>query len=299
MTTHSTTRPTSRRRRRIGALAAGGAVVLALGLGACGGGDDSASGTSSQGTSTSSPATQLTAFEAVKASAQNSKEAGSAKFALTMTGTGEAASMGDVSAEGSFDSTASAVEMTMTLPQQAGGSKVTMRVVDGSAYLSGAPLTAEGQWVQVPLDQMGATGLDTAQMDPSKQLEQLDAVADDVRELPAQDVRGVQARGYSGTIDPAKALEQLPAEQRTEEAEQAAAQVGPIPFTLYVDDQDRPVRLTQEVTVEGSTLNVQMDFFDWGTDVDVAAPDPASVTQMPGGGAMTGGATEGTTPAAA
>ncbi|MEZ0493155.1 LppX_LprAFG lipoprotein [Kineococcus sp. TBRC 1896] len=298
MTTHSTTRPTSRRRRRIGTLAAGGAVVLALGLGACGGGDDSASGTPSQGTAASSPATQLTAFEAVKASARNSEEAGSAKFALTMSGTGEAASVGDVSAEGSFDSAQGAVEMTMTLPAQAGGTELTMRLVDGTAYLSGAPLTAEGQWVQVPLDQMGAAGVDTAAMDPTQQLQQLQAVAEDVRELPAQDVRGVQAKGYSGTIDAAKAIEQLPAEQQTQEAKEAAAQVGSIPFTLYVDDQDRPVRMTEEVTVEGSTLNVQMDFFDWGSTVDVAAPDPATVTEMPGAGAMTGGTT-GEAPAAA
>ena len=298
MTTHSTTRPTSRRRRRLGTLAAGGAVVLALGLGACGG-DDSASGTPSQGTSTSSPATQLTAFEAVKASAENSREAGSAKFSLTTTGTGQAAAMGNVSAEGSFDSTKGAFEMAVNLPAEAGGSKLTMRFVDGAAYLSGAPLTAEGQWVELPLDQLGATGLDTAAMDPTKQLEQLQGVAEDVKELPAQSIRGVQAKGYSGTIDAAKALEQLPADQRTPEAQKAAAELGPIPFTLYVDDQDRPVRMTEEVTVEGSTLNVQMDFFDWGSKVDVAAPDPATVKEMPGMAGTPGATGEATAPAAA
>lgn len=300
MTDHSTTRPTSRRRRRIGTLAAGGAVVLALGLGACGGGDDSASGTPAQGTSTSSPATQLTAFEAVKASAKNSKEAGSAKFSLTMTGSGQAAAVGDVSADGSFDSTKGAFEMTMNLPAEAGGTKLTMRFVDGAAYLSGAPLTAEGQWMKMPLDQMGATGLDTAQMDPTKQLEQLEGVAEDVKELPAQDIRGVQAKGYSGTIDATKAIEQLPAEQQTEEAKKAAAELGSIPFTLYVDEKDRPVRMTEDVTVEGSTLKVQMDFFDWGSKVDVSAPDPSTVKEMPSMGGMTGEASgEASTPAAA
>ncbi|MEW1958241.1 DUF6612 family protein [Kineococcus sp. NPDC059986] len=299
MSTHSTTRPTSRRRRRIGTLAAGGAVVLALGLGACGGGDDSASGTPSKGTSTSSPATQLTAFEAVKASAKNSKEAGSGKFSLTMTGTGQAAAVGDVSADGSFDSTKGAFEMTMNLPAEAGGSKLTMRFVDGAAYLSGAPLTAEGQWMKMPLDQLGATGLDTSQMDPTKQLEQLQGVAQDVKELPAQDIRGVQAKGYSGTIDAAKALEQLPADQQTDEAKKAAAELGSVPFTLYVDGEDRPVRMTEEVKVEGSTLNVQMDFFDWGSKVDVAAPDPSTVKEMPNMAGMTGDASGQTAPAAA
>ncbi|WP_432540637.1 LppX_LprAFG lipoprotein [Kineococcus sp. SYSU DK002] len=282
------TRPTSRRRRRIGALAAGGALTLALGLSACGGDDTAAP---SANVATSSPATQLTAFEAVKASAQNSRDAGSAKFSLTATGTGEAAAVGQISADGAFDSASGAVEMTMTLPAEAGGTKITMRLVDEVAYLSGAPLTAEGQWVQVPLDAMGATGLDTTTMDPSKQLEQLQGVAEDVRELPAQDVRGVQAKGYAGTIDPVEAIEQLPAEQQTPEAEEAAAKLGPIPFELYVDEEDRPVRMTQTISAEGSTMNVQMDFFDWGSDVDVAAPDPATVTEMPGTAGQTGEAT--------
>ncbi len=68
--------------------------------------------------------------------------------------------------------------------------------------------------MKMPLDQMGATGLDTAQMDPTKQLEQLEGVAEDVKELPAQDIRGVQAKGYSGTIDATKAIEQLPPSSR-------------------------------------------------------------------------------------
>ncbi|PRY18121.1 LppX_LprAFG lipoprotein [Kineococcus rhizosphaerae] len=288
MTTGSTSsanRLGTRRRRRIGTLAAGGAVVLALGLGACGGGSDDAA--SKPSVATSSPATQLTAFEAVKASAKSSQEAGSAKFSLTTTGTGQAASA-NVTADGSFDSATQALEMNLTLPAEAGGTKVTMRLVDGVAYLSGAPLTAEGQWVKMPLDAMASSGLDTSAMDPTKSLEQLQGVAEDVKEIPAQDVRGVQAKGYAGTIDPAKAIEQLPAEQQTQEAKDAAAELGPIPFELYVDDQNRPVRLSETIAYEGSTVKVSMDFYDWGTSVAVAAPDPASVKDLSNLGAQMG-----------
>ncbi|NYD20620.1 LppX_LprAFG lipoprotein [Kineococcus aurantiacus] len=277
------TRPTTRRRRRLGTLAASGAVVLALGLGACGGGDDAASPSSA---ATASPATELTAFEAVKASAKTSQEAGSARFSLTASGTGEAAQVGGLSADGSFDATTGAFEMAVALPAAAGGSQVTLRFVDDVAYLSGAPLTAQGQWVRMPLDQLGSAGLDTSAIDPSKSLEQLQGVAQDVRELPAQDIRGVRATGYAGTIDAQQALAQLPADQQTEEAKQAAAQLGTIPFELYVDDQDRPVRLSETITVEASTMTVQTDFFDWGTDVDVAAPDPASVKDLPDTGSL-------------
>ncbi|MFD0481349.1 hypothetical protein ACFQ46_01980 [Kineococcus sp. GCM10028916] len=274
----------TRRRRRISTLAVSGAAVLALGLGACGGGDDSASKPT---TATSSPATELTAMQVVKASSVQSKEAGSGKFSFTMDGTASGQAL-NFSGDGAFDIAKNAFEMTMSLPAEAGGTKLTFRMVDGVAYLSGAPLTAEGQWMKMPLDQLGATGLDTSSMDPAKSLEQLEGVADGVEEVAPISVRGVQAKGYAGTIDAAKALELAPAEQQTDEAKAAAAQLGSIPFTLYVDDQNRPVRMTEQITVEGSTLNVSMDYYDWGSSVDVAAPDPASVTQAPDMGALAG-----------
>lgn len=283
----SSSQPTTRRRRRIGVLAASGAAVLALGLGACssGGNDDAASTSSS---ATSSPATEMTAFQVVQASAKTSQEAGSAKFSFSMGGTAEGQAL-NVTGDGAFDSATGAFEMTMALPAEAGGTTVTMRLVDGVAYLSGAPMTAEGQWIQMPLDAMGATGLDTTAMDPAKQLEQLQAVADDVQEVEPQTIRGVEAKGYAGTIDAVKALELAPAEQQTPEARQAAEQIGTIPFTLYVDEENRPVRITQSLDVQGSAVDVSMDFYDWGSDVTVAAPDPATVTDM---SAMTGAVEE-------
>jgi len=277
-TTDPTTRRPARRARRIGTLAASGVAVLALGLGACsGGGDDSATGTSSS--ATSSPATELTAFQAVKASAETSKEAGSAKFAFTTSGTAEGQAL-DMTGEGAFDATTDAFEMSMTLPAEAGGMAITMRMVDGVMYLSGAPMTAEGQWIQMPLDGMAGSGLDTSSMDPAAQLGKLQAVADDVTETGTETIRGVEATGYAGTIDAVKAMELAPAEQQTDEAKAAAAQLGSIPFTLYIDDENRPVRITQSLDVEGSAMEISMDFYDWGSDVSVTAPDPATVTDM-------------------
>ena len=113
----SSSQPTTRRRRRIGVLAASGAAVLALGLGACsGGGDDNASSTSSS--STASPATELTAFQVVQASAETSKEAGSAKFSFTMGGNAEGQAL-NFSGDGAFDASTGAFEMTMALPAEA------------------------------------------------------------------------------------------------------------------------------------------------------------------------------------
>ncbi|WP_432497539.1 LolA-like protein [Kineococcus auxinigenes] len=276
---HTTDRQPTRttRPRRLALLATSGAAALALGLGACGGGEESAA-----------PATtQLSAYEVVQASAEQSSTAGSAKFAFTVDATAPDGETVTVSGEGAFDAADHAVRTTVTLPNATGadGGQVELRVVDDVAYVSGAPLTGQGQWVRLPLDAVGAAGLDTTAVDPAHQLEQLRAVADDVQEVPAVNVRGVQARGFSGTIDPQEALQQLPAEQRSAEAEQAAAEVGAIPFTLYVDEQNRPVRLVVQVTDpdDSAAAEVSMDYYDWGSEVDVDAPDPAAVTELPAG----------------
>lgn len=283
---HTTTGRGSRRRRRLVTFAVGGAAALTLGLGACSGGS---SDSAAPAASSSSAATQLSAYEVVQASAQQSKEAGSAKFSLSSTGSVEGTAL-NLSGDGAFDAASGAFEMTMALPAEAGGTTVTLRVVDGVMYLSGAPLTAEGQWVKMSLD--GLPGMSTETMDPSAALDQLQAVADDVKEVPGVTVRGVETTGYSGTIDPAKAAATLPEAERPDATELEG--VGPIPFTLYVDSENRPAR----VVIEQSGLTVTMDYYDWGSDVDVAAPDPATVTEMPGMGALPDGTTA-TAPAAA
>ncbi|WP_432485134.1 LolA-like protein [Kineococcus esterisolvens] len=277
---HTTDRQTTRttRPRRLALLATSGAAALAVGLSACGGEDPAATG---------AVTTELSAYEVVQASAERSSTAGSAKFAFTAEATAPDGEGATVSGEGAFDAAEEEVRLQLTLPADAGtvaGGQVELRLVDDVAYVSGAPLTGQGQWVRLPLEAAAAAGLDTATLDPAHQLEQLRAVADDVREVPSIDVRGVEARGFSGTIDLQEALQQLPAEQRTAEAEQAAAEVGSVPFTLYVDEENRPVRLVVQVAdLDGGSAEVSMDYYDWGSDVDVDAPDPAAVTELPAG----------------
>ncbi|MGI4895195.1 MAG: LppX_LprAFG lipoprotein [Janthinobacterium lividum] len=280
------------RRRHLGALTVSGVAVLALGLGACGGNDDTAAPAAISSSSVASPATELSAFKVVQASATQSQKAGSAKFSVSVNGTADGQPL-TASSDGSFDAETKAVEMTVTLPAAAGGSTVTLRIVDNTMFISGAPLTAAGQWVQMPLDDAAAMGLDTEQMDPTKTLLQLQAVADDVTEVPAIDVRGVTAKGYSGTIDMAKAMALLPADQQAKVGS-AATEISDVPFTLYLDDQNRPVRIIEKVAIEGSSLDIAMDYYDWGSDVNIAAPDPATVTTMPGMDASAGAGADAT-----
>ena len=281
----TTTRP-RRRPTRLALLSITGATALALGLGACGGDDSAAPAASSSSASvTATPATANTATQIVLASAQKSATANSAKFALTVNGTTAGQAL-DVTADGAFDAQAQAVQMSLTLPAAAGGSTVQLRLVDGHAYLSGAPLTADGQWTEVPMTMLAQSGVNTSTMDPSALLQQLQGLSGDVTEVPAVTVRGVQAKGYKGTIDVAKALDELPAGAQKDQAEAALQQSGvtDVPVTLYVDDQGRPARLLETVTAKGSSTTISMDFYDWGSAVDVTAPasaTPAGQTPAP------------------
>ncbi|WP_432496035.1 LppX_LprAFG lipoprotein [Kineococcus gypseus] len=273
---HTTARTTRTPRRRLVLLAGSGAAALALGLGACGADEQAAAPAAT---------TQLSAYEVVQASAETSTTAGSAKFSFSVEGTAPGEQAVTVTGDGAFDSADEAVRVQVALPAATGaaggGGSVELRVVDDVAYASGSPLTGRGQWVRLPLD-AAAVGVDAGTLDPARQLEQLRAVAGDVQEVPGTTVRGVETRGYRGSVDLAEALEQLPPEQRTPDAERAAAEVGSVPFTLYVDDENRPARLTVDVAgPEGVQATVSMDYYDWGSDVDVAAPDPATVTELP------------------
>jgi hypothetical protein len=285
MTTATSTATTRRRRSaRLTLLGVSGATALALTLAGCGGDDTTPAAASSASATPTATSTASAGYQVVLASAQQSAAANSAKFSLTVAGTTAGQAL-NVTADGAFDAKAQAVQMKLTLPAAAGGSAVSLRLVGGHAYLSGAPLTADGSWAEVPLSTLAQSGFTTSTTDPAALLQQLQGASNDVTEVPATTVRGVQVKGYQGSIDLAKALAQLPAGAAKEQAQAAATQSGitQIPFTLYVDAQNRPARLTEQVTANGSTTSISMDFYDWGSAVDVTAPDAASLTSTPAG----------------
>ena len=265
-------------RRRAGALTAG-AAALTLGLAACGGTGDSAGAGAAAG--------DRTPLQVVNASVEKSSQAQTAKFALTAEASGDGKS-GSVSAEGAFDSAAEAVEMRMTVEAPGvEGLQPAVRIVGGQLYVSGVPGVEAQKWVQVPLDHAGDLGMDTSQLDPSAQLEQLRAVAGDVREIGTETVRGVEAQGYAGTIDLQKAIDLAATPEERAEAQRGleASGVKEVPFELYVDSEDRPVRVVVSVDAtkgaETGSADVSVDYYDWGSPVTVTAPPADAIVEAP------------------
>ena len=210
-----------------------------------------------------------------------SREAGSGTFDVSSE-TSAGGQVVTATGQGSFDDATGALQMQLTSPELPGQGEVTLelRQVDGAAYVSGLPGRPD-QWVEVPLEELGAAGGPLGGADPSQQLTLLEQVGDDVEQVGQEQVAGVETTRYTGVVDLEAAAEQAQQEGADAEQLQQYEQLGlsTVPFDLFVGPDGLPVRLV--TTVETSTQGQQVsststvDFADWGADVQVEAPEGA------------------------
>lgn len=230
---------------------------------------------------------QLSPVELVAHSSDVAKEAGSARIALDSV-TKVAGQTQKIHGEGLVDTAQQASQLRVQLPGSASGATIEALVVDGKSYVRGVPGAPAGKWVLIPTPPPGSAQA-MGSSDPTEMLSMLRRVSDDVRVNGSQQVRGVKTTRYTGTLDLNKAV----AQQRGQQAEQSqkalqALGIREVPFDVFLDEQGRPARfrLALSFTVSGKQVRntTSVDFFDWGTDVDLSAPDPADVTKAPRSG---------------
>ena len=262
-------------------------VALTVGLTACGGVRDR--------------------VERERVAAAKTVETGSSRveFTVAMKVNGESV---DMSGSGAFDYQEARGEVIyrMQLPMfgEVGmdmrmvGTKIFVRLPEA---ISGG-LTGGKDWVGMDvgksLEQAGLGGLDfTQQQDPGQTLQYLRAASTGVTEAGSATVRGVETTRYTGRLDFRKALADgidglgLPAAERQrarEGMQRMLDQLGAngVPFEVFVDDDGllRRMRMDMSMTVEGEsmTMAMKMDYFDFGTDVNVQAPPPSDVFDATG-----------------
>lgn len=263
-----------RRIRATAPSAAGIALALALGLSACGGEDATTTTGSSQEQSDQQSDQQSDAGETVPAAdlaermAKAVQEAGSGRFATTSSAQGE-----DAVSEAAFtiDGDDYSVQATTT----SGTETLEIIRTGGQTYLK---MAATGdKWVLVdenssdPQVAMMATMM--AQLEGSMDIKSSIAVyaqAADFTVGATEDVDGVKATRYSGTLPVEAVAGQLPEEMRPMMTE--ALGTDPIPVELWLDAEDRPVRLVQTMTVMGEESSTTQDFSAWGESIEVTAP---------------------------
>lgn len=177
----------------------------------------------------------------------------------------------------------------MTVPQPNGDDPVKMEVVtdgtvmymrssqfgslpDGSGWMA-LDLSSFGEEPDAPLPASG---------DAKGELALLEAVTGKVQKLGKEDVRGVPTTHYRGTADASENAEQL----REEGAEDLASRVeegDPLQVEAWIDANGlvRRMRLVHSQPEEKgkgpTTMDMTMDFFDFGINPEIDVPDQSEV----------------------
>jgi hypothetical protein len=242
--------------------------------------------------------------------ASKTTEAGSSRvaFETTMVADGERMAFGG---EGifSYDEVRGSMTMDMSslLP---GGGDGTMEIrMLGTMMYMRMPESLAGklpqgkEWfsfnLRKALDFAGLGAFDPSQLqqDPTQTLRLLRASSTSVKEAGKADVRGTATTRYIAMLDLAKAVEAgadelgLSEQQRKDvrtAAEHLKRQSGltKIPIEVFVgsDGLLRRMLMKMSFTNEGEKVSVKMlsDYYDFGVEVDVAAPPAAQVFDVTG-----------------
>lgn len=202
-----------------------------------------------------------------------------------------------LSGEGVIDFVGDAAELRIQFPGMAGEEGAVTTIVVEDAVYTQMPLPgAGGRWLRLDLDEAaGVAGVETGtvgEQNPADTLRQLHGLDDDVTEEGREEVRGVDATRYAGTIDPERALEQLPEGQR-EQAREGLATLGPeeLPVVVWVGDDGLLRRVRYELDLSevegperpeagddvpmppsGGAVTTTIELFDFGVDADVTPP---------------------------
>ena len=133
--------------------------------------------------------------------------------------------------------------------------------------------------------------MDSDQNDPAQSLKMLNGASNSVTQMGKETVRGTPATHYRIVIDYHKLLKNLSAQDRAAVApvyRRAMQALGSstLPMDVWVDDAGMVRRLSYQMhlAIPGSQLTTNsslvMDYFDFGTPVDVQAPPAGQVTDV-------------------
>lgn len=253
---------------------------------------------------------EASAQELIAKAPEVTTDQGTAKMAMTMDMTGGAQDI-TINAEGAVDFESQAASMTMdlgALGAQSGMGKIEMLTEGTTVYMkfpNAQQLGIPTAWVKMDLEAMtGLQGMESLSQinnnDPSKQMEMLRGVSDDIEEVGTEDVRGTETTHYTATIDVDKALEELPEDAQASFKKQYETMgLDTLPVEIWLDGDGLLRR--QKVSVDLSNVEgaaavggqaptamvMDMEFYDFGAEVNVEPPPANEVTdfaELQGGG---------------
>lgn len=261
-------------------------ALAAMALTGCG---NSSSGADGEGSHAQSSSASPTAEAAAALSAGDfgqrlqdaQKKAGSYRFTMesgvagkTLTGSGEADVSGDTPS----------VRVTMGEGAQAFETITS----GGLIYMKSPMFKTDKPWLKIDPKAKSGFGALVGQMggnqDPTNLAKAFGKVST-VKKGATEDVDGTEATKYTVTVagaDLAAAMN-MPAQAASMLPKQIA-------YDIWVDGEDRPLKMTTEFAVGGQQSTTTMHFTDYGSSVTVEAPPADQVTtKEPDLGAMMGG----------
>jgi hypothetical protein len=248
------------------------AVLAALALAGCGGGS--------------------TATVSFAEAADATQSTDTMRFSMTgtITADGESSTM---EGEGATDTRAGRTEFTLTMP----GLDMEAVMADTKIYIRMPTLKDElpglKPWIELDLQKLGeAAGVDFQSLvdlgnqgDPLKLLGYLRA-AGSVEEIGSEEIRGVETTHYRSDVDLSRYADVL-ADENPRAAKSLRALIRDaggevvVPLDVWIDEDGLVRRQSFEQSMpDGSSMQMTIDLYDFGADVDVALPPRADVTSF-------------------
>jgi hypothetical protein len=173
-----------------------------------------------------------------------------------------------------------AMDITENLPGGAGSLRLI--IVDGKTYAKLPPALAAGPkpYVLVSPTSKNATVRQLAStLDSALSSASIGSVgafitaAKTVQPVGTETITGVQTTHYKVVVDVAKLPADLPGKDAL-----AASGLTSLPLDLYIDDQGRPIRMTEDLKVQGQEVATNVTVSKYNEPVTVTAPPASQVS---------------------
>ncbi|WP_026424478.1 hypothetical protein [Actinokineospora inagensis] len=174
----------------------------------------------------------------------------------------------------------------MQFEMKTSAGEMSMRLVGNVMYMKSPQSIVPGKpWMKFDLGANNALAksMDSVkQTDPSKIIAQI-VEAGDLTGVKSEPVDGQDTVHYTVTIDITK-LKADNALGMDADAIAAAGKAGMKTFTIdmWINHDNLPVRMVNEIPMQGKTVKTQSDYSDWGKPVTITAPPASEVATLPG-----------------
>lgn len=270
------------------------AFALALTLGACGDNNGGSEGSApNQGGDGGGSTAAASLADLAKSIGEQTAETDTAHMKMTADAAGQ-----QLSGEGDLrmGSGNAAMSMDMTTPE----GTMSMVLLDNVFYIKlpqGQELEPGKSWVKIDTTDDNpiakALGGMTEQMsknaDPRATLEQFEK-SGEITDTKEEELDGKKTTHYTITVD----VEKLAANQEDPTMKSAMDEaikqgLKDFPVNVWIDEDDLPVRFAMDMptpnpaTGKSESVKMQIDYTDWGKQVDITAPPAAQIAELPAG----------------